>query len=157
MSFNNKPATDAVPLFAEVLAPGLRLLSPAITAVTTNPASLASRSAAEFVFRSPSSPFYASAGVVRELLPVLDQIEPVFMEVANGASEVVPTSGAARAVTVRGACARPVNVWGAGGQVSGAAARIGAREGPASLDHYGPQPYGVRPFFAAGAPCTAPF
>lgn len=96
MSFNNKPTTDAVPLFAEVLAPGLRLLSPAITAVTTNPASLASRSAAEFVFRSPSSPFYASAGVVRELLPVLDQIEPVFMEVANGASEFVPTPGATR-------------------------------------------------------------
>ena len=96
MSFNNKPATDAVPLFAEVLAPGLRAVSPAITAATTNPASLASRSAAEYVFRSPASPFYASAGVVRELLPVLDQIEPVFMEVANGASEFVPSPGATR-------------------------------------------------------------
>ena len=37
MSFNNKPATDAVPLFAEVLAPGLRASSPAVAAVTTVP------------------------------------------------------------------------------------------------------------------------
>lgn len=97
MSFNNKPATDAVPLFAEVLAPGLRAISPAVAAVTTSPASLASRSVAEALFRSPTSPLYASQpGVVRELLPVLDQIEPVFVEVANGASEFVPSPSATR-------------------------------------------------------------
>ena len=45
-----------------------------------------SRSAADAFVRSSSF----APGVVRELLPVLDQIEPVFMEVANGAVEFVP-------------------------------------------------------------------
>ena len=83
VSFNNKPATDAVPLFAPVVAPGLQSLSPVISGIVDSPLRAPSR-AVEAQLRANAPP------VVRELLPVLDQLEPVFLEVANGAKEFVP-------------------------------------------------------------------
>ena len=83
VSFNNKPATDAVPLFAPVVAPGLQSLSPVISGIVDSPLRAPSR-AVEAQLRATAPP------VVRELLPVLDQLEPVFLEVANGAKEFVP-------------------------------------------------------------------
>jgi hypothetical protein len=83
VSFNNKPATDAVPLFAPVVAPGLQSLSPVISGIVDSPLRAPSR-AVEAQLRATAPP------VVRELLPVLDQLEPVFLEVANGAAEFVP-------------------------------------------------------------------
>ena len=83
ISFNNKPATDAVPLFAEVVAPGVQNFAPFIASVAESP------------FREPlratEKRLRASApSIVQELFPVLDQIEPVFREVADGAAEFVP-------------------------------------------------------------------
>ena len=83
LSFNNKPATDAVPLFAPIVAPGLQGLSPIISGLAGSPLRAPLRSA-EAQLRSLSPP------VVKELLPVLDQLEPVLLEVANGAAEFKP-------------------------------------------------------------------
>ena len=83
ISFNNKPATDAVPLFTPVVAPGLQNLSPLIASVADSPFREPLRGAeAQLRAQAPEA--------VRELLPVLDQIEPVFREVADGAAEFVP-------------------------------------------------------------------
>jgi hypothetical protein len=40
MSFNNKPATDAIPAFAEAVAPGIQALSPVLSAALNNPVSV---------------------------------------------------------------------------------------------------------------------
>ena len=40
MSFNNKPATDAIPAFAEAVAPGMQALSPVLSAALNNPVSV---------------------------------------------------------------------------------------------------------------------
>ena len=40
MSFNNKPATDAIPAFAEAVAPGVQALSPVLSAALNNPVSV---------------------------------------------------------------------------------------------------------------------
>jgi len=83
ISFNNKPATDAVPLFAPVVAPGLQGLSPIIAGLAGSPLRAPAR-AAEAQLRDLSPPIF------RELLPVLDQLEPVLLEVVNGAAEFIP-------------------------------------------------------------------
>ena len=83
ISFNNKPATDAVPLFAPIVAPGLQGLSPIISGLAGSPLRAPLRSA-EAQLRDLSPP------VVRELMPVIDQLEPVLLEVVNGAAEFIP-------------------------------------------------------------------
>ena len=40
MSFNNKPATDAIPAFADAVAPGMQALSPVLSAALNNPVSV---------------------------------------------------------------------------------------------------------------------
>ena len=84
ISFNNKPATDAIPLFAEVAVPGLRGLSPVIAAANNSPLRNITR-AADAQLRDFAPP------LVRELLPILDNLEPVIMEVADGRAEFTPT------------------------------------------------------------------
>lgn len=84
ISFNNKPATDAIPLFAEVMVPGLRGLSPVIAAANNSPLRNITR-AADAQLRDFAPP------IVRELLPILDNLEPVIMEVADGRAEFTPT------------------------------------------------------------------
>ena len=65
ISFNNKPATDAVPLFTPVVAPGLQNLSPLIASVADSPFREPLRGAeAQLRAQAPAT--------VRELLPVLD-------------------------------------------------------------------------------------
>ena len=84
MSFNNKPATDAIPLFADVLAPGLRGLSPILDAANKSPLRALQRNA-DTQLREFAPP------LVRELLPILDTLEPVILEIADGRAEFTPT------------------------------------------------------------------
>ncbi len=83
ISFNNKPATDAVPLFTPVVAPGLQNAAPFLKGLNDSPFLMPLKGVEGQVRANvPAS--------VKELLPVLDQIEPVFREVADGAAEFVP-------------------------------------------------------------------
>lgn len=84
MSFNNKPATDAIPLFADVLAPGLRGLSPILDAANKSPLRTLQRSA-DAQLREFAPP------LVQEVLPILDTLEPVILEIADGRAEFTPT------------------------------------------------------------------
>ena len=84
MSFNNKPATDAIPLFAELFAPGLQGLSPILDAAQKSPLRALQRNA-DAQLRELAPP------LVKELLPILDTLEPVILEVADGRAEFTPT------------------------------------------------------------------
>jgi len=84
MSFNNRPATDAIPLFAELFAPGLRGLSPILDAASKSPLRSLQRNA-DAQLREFAPP------LIKELLPILDNLEPVILEVADGRAEFTPT------------------------------------------------------------------
>lgn len=84
MSFNNRPATDAIPLFAELFAPGLQGLSPIIDAASKSPLRSLQRNA-DAQLREFAPP------LIKELLPILDNLEPVILEIADGRAEFTPT------------------------------------------------------------------
>jgi len=84
ISYNNKPATDAVPLFAEVFVPGLSAISPVLQPLAASPL----RESLRDVDRNVRS-FAPEA--VKELLTVVDQLEPLLLDVSNGRKEFQPT------------------------------------------------------------------
>ena len=84
ISYNNKPATDAVPLFAEVFVPGLSAISPVLQPLAASPL----REGLRDVDRNVRS-FAPEA--VKELLTVVDQLEPLLLDVSNGRKEFQPT------------------------------------------------------------------
>jgi len=83
ISFNNKPATDAVPLFAPAVAPGLQSFASTLQQINDSPFLVPLKGVDSRMRQQAPS-------VLKELFPVLDQIEPVFREVADGAKEFVP-------------------------------------------------------------------
>jgi hypothetical protein len=84
MSFNNKPATETIPFLSPLLAPGARALGPLLQQLATSPLR-SSVEAALDVLRGPASP-----PAVRQLLPVVDQLVPVMLDVASGRQEFSP-------------------------------------------------------------------
>ena len=75
--FNNKPATEAIPLFAPVVSPLIQGLSPLLSGYATSPL----RGGVEALstqLRGQLPP------LVRDVLPLLDQLEPLTMDVAAG-------------------------------------------------------------------------
>ena len=97
ISFNNKPAQSAIPLFGELVAPAassvLRLendplLQPwrdAVAAALARLEDIASGNGA----RRGASP--SAVELATQLLPVLDQIEPILREIDGGKTEFSPT------------------------------------------------------------------
>ena len=95
VSFNNKPASAAIPFFGELVAPAassvLRLendplLQPWRQAVA------ASRERLDSLVRSPSGgPSRSAVDLASQALPVLDQIEPILREIDGGKVEFSPT------------------------------------------------------------------
>jgi len=84
ISYNNKPATDAVPLCAEVFVPGLSAISPVLQPLAASPL----REGLRDVDRNVRS-FAPEA--VKEFLTVVDQLEPLLLDVSNGRKEFQPT------------------------------------------------------------------
>ena len=104
ISFNNKPAQSAIPLFGELVAPAassvLRLdedplLLPWKRAVAASRERLAALSAsgASAAARSDGGPSVAASAInlAEQFLPVLDQIEPILREIDGGKVEFSPT------------------------------------------------------------------
>jgi len=83
LSFNNKPATDAIPLFAPLVSPVAQSLSPLLNAAATSPL----RGGAEALSASLRA---QAPAVLREALPLLDQLEPLVLDVAAGRAEFTP-------------------------------------------------------------------
>lgn len=84
MSFNNRPATDTIPLLSGVLAPSARALGPLLQQLAT-PGPL--RAAGETALSALRG---LSPALVQQVLPVLDQLRPIFDDVAQGREEFTP-------------------------------------------------------------------
>ena len=84
MSFNNKPASDAIPLFGPVVSPLAQGLNPLVTSIATSPL----RSGVDSLAQQLRS---AAPSVVREALPLLDQLEGLGLDVAAGKTEFTPS------------------------------------------------------------------
>lgn len=91
MSFNNKPATDTIPFLTPMLAPGARALGPLLQQLATSPLRAPVEQALD-VLRGPASP-----PAVRQLLPVVDQLVPVMLDVSSGRQEFSPPPAECRA------------------------------------------------------------
>ncbi|KAL0021941.1 hypothetical protein WJX79_009856 [Trebouxia sp. C0005] len=83
MSFNNKPATDAIPFFSPFIAPGARALGPFLAQMTKNPFTSQLLNASELMRG-------LSPAMVRQVLPLLDQLTPIYTDLAQGRLEFTP-------------------------------------------------------------------
>ena len=84
ISFNNKPASDAIPLFGPVVSPLAQGLNPLVTGITTSPFRPGVDSLAQQLRN-------AAPSVVREALPLLDQLEGLALDVTSGRTEFTPS------------------------------------------------------------------
>jgi hypothetical protein len=76
MSFNNRPATDSIPFLSPFLAPSARAVGPLLDQLATSPF----RAGLENVSDALRG---LSPGLVKQLLPIFDQLTPIYMDVAQ--------------------------------------------------------------------------
>eukprot|EP00210_Caulerpa_lentillifera_P009167 g8739.t1 len=88
ISFNNKPATEVVPMLSQI-APTVRFLRPILTQAATSPF----RPTAELIrdaFRD------LSPSLIRQVTPIADQFLPIYFDVAQGNQEFTPSPSETR-------------------------------------------------------------
>jgi hypothetical protein len=90
LSYNNRPATDAVPLLSAAIGPSARLLGPILQQLATSPL----RSGAEQALDALRA---AAPPGLRQALPVFEQLTPIVLDVAAGVAEFAPPPEEARA------------------------------------------------------------
>jgi len=84
LSFNNRPATDAIPLLSPLIAPGAQLLFPILQQVAASPLRQPMEQVTDMIKgMSPSQ--------VKQVIPIVEQALPIFMDVASGRQEFTPT------------------------------------------------------------------
>lgn len=84
LSYNNRPAHDVIPFLAPFVAPGARAVGPFLSQATANPIGMSMAS----LYDSAKT---LSPSLVKMGLPALEQISPVFMDVAHGRQEWSPS------------------------------------------------------------------
>ena len=89
LSFNNKAVTDAVPVLSPMLAPFTSSAAGVFEQVRRGPLG----GAAELVTESLKG---MSPPLVRQILPLLEQLQPLIAEVSDGTSEFMPPPEEAR-------------------------------------------------------------
>lgn len=102
LSFNNRPATDSIPVLSPFIAPSARALGPILSQLATSPL----RSGVEQwidLFRS------LAPAQVKQALPVLEQLAPIFLDVAQGTEEFSPAPEQTRS-TIRSGYTVPRNL-----------------------------------------------
>lgn len=84
MSFNNKPATDSIPFLSPLIAPSARALGPLLSQLATSPLRAGVEQWLDVLKGAvPSDAF-------RQLVPVVEQLTPIYLDVANGTQEFTP-------------------------------------------------------------------
>jgi hypothetical protein len=86
MSFNNKPATDSIPLLSPMIAPSVRALGPILSQLATSP--LRSQVEQGLDMLKNSLPMDDN---VRQIIPLVEQLAPIYLDVANGTQEFTPS------------------------------------------------------------------
>ncbi|KAI7841224.1 hypothetical protein COHA_005188 [Chlorella ohadii] len=95
MSYNNRPATDSIPLLSPLIAPNLRALGPILSQLATSPL----RSGVEQWIDLLKG---VSPGIVKQIIPLLEQLTPIYLDIANGAQEFTPPPEESRAIIRQG-------------------------------------------------------
>ncbi|CAM6092247.1 unnamed protein product [Calypogeia fissa] len=85
MSFNNKEASKAIPLFSPVIIPMAQNFAPLIAQLTTSPAI---RLGADFALKQLQS---LSPPLVKQILPLVEQLPPLYADLAGGKDNFTPT------------------------------------------------------------------
>lgn len=95
MSFNNKPATETVPLLSEVLAPSARALGPVLRQLATSPLRSGMEQWVDLLKgMSPS--------VVQQAIPALEQLAPIYLDLSQGTQEFTPPPEESRSIVRQG-------------------------------------------------------
>ncbi|KAF8715474.1 hypothetical protein HU200_027128 [Digitaria exilis] len=84
MSFNNKEASSAIPLFSPVIVPMAQSFGPILSQLTSYPTI---RFGAEAAIKQLE---YLSPPVVKQLLPLLQQLPPLYMDLVKGREDFIP-------------------------------------------------------------------
>ncbi|CAM6041244.1 unnamed protein product [Sphagnum compactum] len=88
LSFNNKSATSAIPLFSPVLGPVAQNFSPILAQLTASPTL---RLGAEIAMQQLKQFESVSPPIVKQVLPLIEQLPPLYVDLANGKDQFVPT------------------------------------------------------------------
>jgi len=92
LSYNNRNAVEVVPFLSPLIAPGARLLGPLLAQISASPA----RSTMESVMETLRG---ISPSLVKQMAPLLEQLMPLALDVAQGRQEFTPTPEETRALT----------------------------------------------------------
>ncbi|GFR44738.1 hypothetical protein Agub_g6066 [Astrephomene gubernaculifera] len=84
LSYNNRPASDVIPLLSPLLAPSARLMEPLLSQLAASPLRGTLEGLSEAVKGFSPSP-------LRQALPLLEQLAPLLLDAAGGRSEFVPS------------------------------------------------------------------
>lgn len=102
LSFNNKPATESLPFITPFLGPGAAAIAPIIARLAASPLT------AQFTGMSDLLKSFSPAAV-QQFMPLLDQLQPLYMNLAKGEQEFVPHPDETRTL-VRGCYGTPQNL-----------------------------------------------
>lgn len=91
MGFNNRSATEVVPLMAPLIAPSARMLGPILNQIAASPV----RSTVEWAVESLRS---LSPGIVRQVVPLVEQLAPLYLDMAQGRLEFTPSPEEAKSL-----------------------------------------------------------
>ncbi|XP_031115903.1 uncharacterized protein LOC116019733 [Ipomoea triloba] len=84
MSFNNKEASLAIPLFSPVLVPMAQSIGPFLSQIATSPTV---RLGAEMTLKQLET---LSPPIMKQVLPLVEQLPPLYMDLINGRENFVP-------------------------------------------------------------------
>lgn len=84
LSFNNRPATDSIPFLSPLIAPSARLLGPILQQVANSPLAPTADQLRNLLRG-------LSPALLKQVLPLVDQLTPIYLEVSQGKQEFTPT------------------------------------------------------------------
>ncbi|PIA54036.1 hypothetical protein AQUCO_00900544v1 [Aquilegia coerulea] len=84
MSFNNKEASVAIPLFSPVLVPMAQSFGPVISQLISSPTVQFGAEMAKKQFENLSPP------IMKQVLPLVEQLPPLYMDLAKGREDFIP-------------------------------------------------------------------
>eukprot|EP00897_Mesotaenium_endlicherianum_P006391 jgi/Mesen1/5780/ME000293S04933 len=85
ISFNNKEATAAIPLFSPMMAPMAQNIGPLLSQLASNPTLRYGADMALKQLRGVSPP------LVQQLMPLIEQLPPLYQDLADGKDEFTPS------------------------------------------------------------------
>ncbi|KAJ6703283.1 hypothetical protein OIU85_029272 [Salix viminalis] len=84
MAFNNKEASSAIPLFSPVLVPVAQSFGPFLSQIASSPTV---RLGAEMTMKQIGN---LSPPIMKQVLPLVEQLPPLYMDLANGREDFSP-------------------------------------------------------------------